>query len=190
MMKMLTGQKILDAVKTGQIYISPFNPQNINPNSYNLTLGDKIMEVVTNKDGIINPREKHEVIELTPVSHDEYVLDKLSENDRAFLLKPGKLYLASTVEETGTDLYVPMLSGRSSMARCGVQVHMTAGFGDIGFRGTWTLEIAVVYPTILIAGMQIAQVYFEEPYGDAHIKYNGKYQGQKNPQISRFYREL
>ena len=76
------------------------------------------------------------------------------------------------------------------MARCGVQVHMTAGFGDIGFRGTWTLEIAVVYPTILIAGMQIAQVYFEEPYGDTHIKYNGKYQGQKNPQISRFYREL
>ena len=194
MMKMLTGQEIIDQVANKRIFISPFEKNRVNPNSYNLRLSDIILEVVPDKNGVIDPRVPCDVKQVTPIDKDSSIFfgeRKLAdENAKAFLLEPHKLYLSSTIETTGSDFYVPMLSGRSSVARCGIEVHRTAGFGDIGFCGTWTLEITVVYPTILIAGMEIAQVYFEEPMGQANNKYHGKYQSQTDPQISKFYTEL
>ena len=191
---MLTGQEIIDQVTNKRIFISPFEKNRVNPNSYNLRLSDIILEVVPDKNGVIDPRSPYDVKQVMPIDRDSSIFfgdRKLTdENAKAFLLEPHKLYLSSTIETTGSDFYVPMLSGRSSVARCGIEVHRTAGFGDIGFCGTWTLEITVVYPTILVAGMEIAQVYFEEPMGQTNIKYHGKYQSQTDPQISKFYTEL
>ncbi len=76
------------------------------------------------------------------------------------LLQPGRVYLARTVERTFTDKYVPMLEGRSSVGRLGISVHVTAGFGDIGFNGHWTLEITVEQPTVIYPDVEICQIYY------------------------------
>jgi dCTP deaminase len=98
--------------------------------------------------------------------------------DEGFVLQPGELYLGSTLEWTSAGKYVPMLEGKSSIGRLGICVHITAGVGDIGFQGHWTLEIACIKPVRIYAGMPIAQLlYFiagkcDEKY---NIKHNSKY---------------
>ena len=73
------------------------------------------------------------------------------------LLQPGTLYLGRTLEYTETHGMVPMLEGRSSVGRLGLFVHVTAGFGDIGFCGYWTLEMFAVQPVRIYAGVAICQ---------------------------------
>ena len=81
-------------------------------------------------------------------------------------MEPGKLYLGRTLEYTKTKKYVPMLEGRSSIGRLGMFVHITAGFGDIGFEGFWTLEIFVVQPLKIYPNVEICQIYFHSIDGD------------------------
>ena len=66
---------------------------------------------------------------------------KINIPDDGLLLEPNKLYLGRTVEYTRTDKFIPMLEGRSSTGRLGLFIHVTAGFGDVGFAGYWTLEM-------------------------------------------------
>jgi dCTP deaminase len=102
---------------------------------------------------------------------------------------PGKIYLGATVERTYSAHYVPILDGRSSGARLGVTVHITGGFGDIGFNGRWTLEIRVEEPVRIYPGLKFCQVRFEVPHGDTSLQYNGKYQGSTVPQASKTHTE-
>ena len=104
-------------------------------------------------------------------------------------MEPNKLYLGSTNEYTKTDGYVPVLSGLLELATLGMEIHITAGFGDNGFEGTWTLEIICSNPTIVYPNMEIGRVYYYPLIGDDKIKYRGKYFGQIDPTESRLAKE-
>lgn len=171
---MLTGKEIERKIKSGQIVIDPFDKNKINPNSYNLTLNDTLK--IYDNNIILDPKRDNKYNELI-ISPDE-----------GYMLKPGELYIGSTNEYTESNDLIPCLSGRSSIGRLGINVHATAGFGDIGFKGKWTLEIFVVRPVIIYPNMEICQIYFYTPDGDFE-NYNGRYQGQMGPITSRLYKD-
>ena len=124
----------------------------------------------------IDSREKNEII-------------RFEIPESGFLLYPGVLYLGRTNERIATDKFIPMINGRSSGGRLGLSVHICAGFGDIGFNGTFTLEISVVEPLIIYPNMEIAQVCFHTPYGKTDILYRGKYYKQTDATPSRMWHE-
>lgn len=108
--------------------------------------------------------------------------------EEGFVLQPGVLYIGRTVERTWTDKFIPMINGRSSGGRLGISIHICAGFGDIGFDGTWTLEITVVEPVRIYPNTEIAQVCYFKPCGKAKKLYRGRYHGQTDATASRFYK--
>ena len=167
-MAILTGKKIQQEVEAGRIYISDFDPKRLGPNSYNLRLGDKLkfynIQYLKQQnehwflDACLDPKQNNPLMEIDIAPRK--------------LLMPGQGYLGMTQEVTGTDFYVPRIEGRSSVGRLFINVHSTAGFGDIGFRGHWTLEISVVEPVYIYPGMEICQIYFETVEGEIEL-YNG-----------------
>jgi dCTP deaminase len=171
----LTGQEIEAAVLKEEIRIAPFNKSQLNPNSYDLRLGPHVLRY---RDPVLDAKKELETEHL------------LIERD-GFLLLPGELYLMATVEATTTVKHVPIIEGRSSIGRLGINIHATAGFGDIGFSGTWTLEVSVVRPVRIYAGMRFCQIYFTKVDGkiDPQEWYDGKYLGQTLPRESRIWAE-
>lgn len=168
---MLTGQEIIKQLNKGRIEIEPFDIKQLNPNSYNVRLDNRLK-----------------------VYDKSYVLDMKSDNTcyneivippEGLILLPNTLYLGSTKEVVGSDHFISAIDGRSSVARLGMQVHMTAGFGDIGFKGNYTLEITVVQPLKIYPDSLVAQVYFEKPDGKVNFLYSGRYQGQTGATTSR-----
>ena len=109
--------------------------------------------------------------------------------ESGYLLQPNQLYLGRTVERTHTDYYVPILSGRSSTGRLGINVHATAAYGDLGFNGYWTLEIFVIHPIVIYPNVEICQVYFNTVKGDVSL-YEGKYQNNIGIQSSEIWKEF
>lgn len=166
---MLTGKAILDEIKAGRIMMSPFDETKINPNSYNLTLNNTLLMY---KDDVLDYKKEN------PTS-------KVIIPDSGLILYPGKLYLGSTNEETYTNHYIPVLNGRSSIGRLGITIHITAGFGDIGWKGKWTLEISVVKKVKVYPNMEICQQSWFVPAGDTDIQYAGRYQNQEEVTASR-----
>lgn len=157
-----------------EIIIEPFDESRLNPNSYNLSLHDELL-VYTN-DTLDMRRDNPSA--------------RISIPPEGLVLMPGKLYLGRTEEYTRTEGYIPMLEGRSSIGRLGICIHVTAGFGDVGFAGYWTLELFCVQPVRIYAGVQIAQIYYHtisEPYE----RYtSGKYQNNTGIQSSMLYKEF
>ena len=170
-MAKLSGNAIFKAIKNGSVVIDPFDHNNLGPNSYDLTLGSTI------KTYQQIPDYHSGTCPLDFKNHNK--TDEISIPDEGIVLEPRKLYLAHTNETAGSTKYVPCIEGRSSLARLGVQVHLTAGFGDVGFVGQWTLEIAVVHPVRLYKNIKVCQIYFDTLEGDVTILYNGKYNGSK-----------
>ena len=68
--------------------------------------------------------------------------------------------------------------------------HVSAGFGDIGFKGSWTLEMVVAQPVRIYPGMRIGQIYWHKPVGEVTDYYHGKYQGQRGIQPSKLYEDF
>ncbi|PCG83140.1 dCTP deaminase [Streptomyces sp. WZ.A104] len=169
----LTGPEITDAAADGRIVISPFRPDQVNPNSYNICLGDRLL---TYTDEVIDPYRPNPTQEIT-IGEEGYVL------------QPGRLYLGHTVERVGSDLYVPLLFGRSSVGRLGLFVEITAPIGDIGFHGQWTLMLSPVMPLRVYPGMKIGQIMFFVSLGQVDL-YEGKYQSSAGPQESRYWRDV
>ena len=134
----LSGHEIKKCLGT-KIWIEPFNEKQLNPNSYNLRL-------------------HHELL-----VYDRELLDMKMENkahvltipESGLVLEPGRLYLGRTLEYTRTEGFVPMLEGRSSVGRLGLFIHITAGFGDVGFAGYWTLEMFCIQPVQVYPGVEI-----------------------------------
>ncbi len=157
-----------------ELFIEPYNEKQLNPNSYNLRL-DKNLLV-----------------------YEETTLDMKKENkakpliipEEGLLLETGKLYLGRTIEYTETKNYVPMLEGRSSIGRLGLFVHITAGFGDVGFAGFWTLEMFCVQPIRIYAGVEICQVYYHSLEGAFEEYKSGKYQNNKGIQPSLLFKDF
>lgn len=157
-----------------KIRIDPFHESRLNPNSYNLTLHEDL-RVYRNRE--LDMRV-------------ENLSDPLSIPKEGLLLEPQRLYLGRTVELTETDGFVPMLEGRSSIGRLGLFVHITAGFGDVGFKGFWTLEIFCVQPIRIYAGVQICQIFYHTIEG-AYDRYtSGKYQNNKGIQHSMLFKDF
>jgi dCTP deaminase len=105
-------------------------------------------------------------------------------------LEPGRLYLGRTVEHTTTYNLVPMLEGRSSVGRLGLYVHVTAGFGDTGFAGYWTLEMHCVHPIRIYAGVEICQIFYHQIEGEVVNYKSGKYQHNTEVQASRLWMDF
>ena len=170
----LSGLKIAEEVKAGHIYISDFDEKRLNPNSYNLRLAD---EILCYSYGTLDMKNNNR--------HYTQRID-----DSGLTLFPGKLYLARTMERTRTDCYVPMLEGRSSVGRLGIFIHATAGFGDVGFDGYWTLELSCVQPVRIYPGVEICQIYYHTIDGDFVPYRSGKYQGNHGVQPSMLWRDF
>ena len=198
---MLTGQEILNKVRNDEIQISDFNINQLNPNSYNLRIGKTISYYPVGlndfEEPFFDPDKKYRCIPDINICRrpEDTYLDSKKENylktveipEEGIILKPGILYLAHTEETTYAKDLIPCLSGRSSFARLGMEIHRTAGFGDVGVNLQWTLEITVVHPLKIYPYQEICQIYFEKPDGDTNIKYNGKYQNSKGTIGSRSF---
>jgi|SaaInlLV_10m_DNA_2_1039722.scaffolds.fasta_scaffold00046_17 dCTP deaminase len=169
----LSGKKIYQKVTEKKIIISPFSPSQINPNSYNFRLGN-ILKVY--KDKVIDPKKDNTTttIEIPP---DGYRLD------------PSRIYLGHTKEVMGSNHYVPIIRGRSSIGRIGLFIHITADLIDIGSINQWTLQMHCVQPVLIYPGMMIGQVTFWKVKGEI-VLYNGKYQGSRGPMSSKIYRDF
>ncbi|HKJ84794.1 MAG TPA: dCTP deaminase [Spirochaetia bacterium] len=169
----LSGREI--ARNLGEkIVIDPYEQSRLNPNSYNLTLHHELRVYRTTQ------------LDMRVENHS----DELEIPEDGLLLEPHRLYLGRTVEYTETEGYVPMLEGRSSIGRLGLFVHVTAGFGDVGFRGFWTLEIFCVQPIRIYAGVQIAQIFYHTIEGDYDRYESGKYQNNKGIQHSLLFKDF
>lgn len=172
----LSSDAILERLGV-QVIIDPFDIELLNPNSYNLRLGAELIEYSPTIDCFDLKKPAPPGKEIT-ISESGYVLE------------PGKFYLGHTHEYTESHNLVPLLEGRSSIARMGLSVHLSAGVGDIGFCGTWTLELVAAVPVRVYPLIPICQLTYFIPHGKITKKYKGKYQGQRLPQSSKLYTEL
>ena len=169
----LSGQQIESRIDD-DIVIDPYNPNQLNSNSVNLTLHDELM---TYEEVVLDMRKANRVRRI-PIPQDGYVL------------KPNQLYLARTVERTETHNLVPMLEGRSSVARLGLFINATGGFGDVGFCGYWTLQMFAVQPLRIYPGIPICQIFYHEIIGEFLEYSSDKYQHNRDVQPSLFFKEL
>lgn len=181
---MLTASKILKEIEVGNIGIDPFNIDQLNPNSYNVRLDNKLLIYPYSRQ-IKDIQYTITKCPLDPKNPETLKTEPILIEENGYILEPGVLYLGSTKETISSDKYISAIDGRSSIGRLGISIHSTAGFGDIGFSGTYTLEISVVQPVIIYPDMLIGQVYFTEPNGDIDFLYNGRYQNQSGAVESR-----
>lgn len=182
----LSGPEIIYRVSTGDIAIEPFHLDQVNPNSYNLTLGRTLL--VYRRPSRLSRAWRH-------LRGDPWCLDMMQDNptrlleipDGGRILWPGHLYLGATQEYTATEKFVPVIEGRSSVGRLGLCVHVTAGFGDHGFAANWVLELTTVYPLRVYHDVEICQIVYGTLEGLPR-PYCGKYQGQgRIPRASRLW---
>jgi len=169
----LSGKNIKQKLGN-DIIIEPFHKSQLNPNSYNLRLHNELISY-TNKT--LDMKREND-IKKTIIPQD------------GLLIQPGKLYLGRTVEYTKTKNYVPMLEGRSSIGRLGLFIHVTAGFGDVGFNGFWTLEIMCVHPIKIYPGIEICQIFYHAIDGDYVPYASNKYQNNTGIQPSMLYKDF
>jgi dCTP deaminase len=169
----LSGRQIAENLGT-KIVIDPYSPKQLNPNSYNLRLHSDL-RVYDTLDLDMRVENTSHPLTIPP---------------EGLKLEPHRLYLGRTVEYTETDGYVPMLEGRSSIGRLGLFVHITAGFGDVGFRGFWTLEMFCVQPIRIYAGVEICQIFYHTIDGDYEPYSSGKYQNNQGIQHSLLFKDF
>lgn len=160
----LTDKKILESIEKGEIVIDPFDRTKLGTNSYDVHLG-KFLGVY--KDYELDAR-KHNEIDIFEIDHE------------GFVIQPGTLYLGVTMEYTETHNSVPFLEGKSSVGRLGIDIHATAGKGDVGFCNTWTLEISCVQPVRIYVGMPIGQLIYFAVDGKIENYYNTKKDAKYN----------
>ena len=159
----LTDKRILEEIEKGTIKIVPYHRSDLGSNSYDVHLGSTLARYIDKE----LDAKKHNRIEYFEIP------------DEGFVLQPHEFYLGVTLEYTETHAHVPFLEGKSSTGRLGIDIHATAGKGDVGFCGNWTLEIS--------KGMPIGQLIYFPVEGEIEIKYNekgnAKYSGQPNKPI-------
>ncbi len=211
-MAVLTGQAIKAGFEAGEIVIEPYKDSKLNLNgvSYDVSLGDELAILKTAstldalhtfnrvsllpkalQDGFTDIRHRltNEIGNfakqfIDPSKPPELFRYKVSDCP---LMVPNVLYLGHTEEKIGSDHYTPILHGKSSLARFGLSIHETAGFGEPGFKQQWTLEMTCVHTFLLHAGMRIGQVEFETVEGLIH-RYEGNYKKQEGATGSKMHK--
>jgi dCTP deaminase len=169
----LTGQEILKQVQEGAIHITPFDEAAINPNSYDFRLG---AEIVGYRDPVLDVRRDNPTWSRTMDSS-------------GMLLEPGRIYLGHTAEVMGSERFVPIIRAKSSIARLGLFIHVTADLIDIGSINQWTLQLYPVQPIRVYPGMLVGQVTFWTVEGRIEL-YRGKYQGSRGAQASKVHMDF
>lgn len=200
----LSDNAILQEMEKGTIKIEPFFRDFLGSNSYDCHLSphlaiykptgypqntfsvgceDALVKLVTNKytlDQVSSVVTAKNFFMLDAKKHNEVIHFDIPE--KGLFLYPDILYLGSTVEYTETHAHVPFIEGKSSTGRLGIDIHATAGKGDVGFCGNWTLEISVKHPVRVYAGMPIGQLIYFPVHGEVENPYNkksnAKYSGQ------------
>lgn len=165
----LTDQQILSALERGRICIEPFDRKHLGSNSYDVHLGEALavytQEVLDAKKP--NPVRRFDIPQ------------------EGYVLQPAKLYLGVTREYTESHDHVPFLEGKSSVGRLGIDIHATAGKGDVGFQNHWTLEISVKQPVRIYAGMPIGQLIYFRVDGEVLTPYNRKSSAKYNGRVQQ-----
>lgn len=171
---LLSGEEIRRRQNDHELRIEPFNDDQINPNSYNLSLHNELLiyEEVVLDAGAPN---RYRRIEIPP---------------EGFILQPGMLYLGRTVEFTRTHGFVPMIQGRSSLGRLGIVINAGGAIGDAGYEGTWTLEMYCIQPVRIYPNMKVCQIYYMNLEGECEEYCSDKYQNSRDIQPSMMFREL
>lgn len=169
----LTYYEILDNVKNGGIRISPFEESMLNPNSYDYRIDYKLLEI---SDIPVDPKKQ--------TSYRE-----INFTDDGYVLSPNKTYLANTYEEIGSDYFVPLLIGKTSLGRLGLFLQITADLGNLGAKHKWTLELKAVQPIKIYPMMRIGQVSFWKVQGEKTF-YSGKYDKFSIAKSSEIYKEF
>jgi dCTP deaminase len=165
----LSDGQILREMKAGSIVIEPFVPRCLGSNSYDVHLSEWLAMY------------KEEILDAK--THNKVHYFRIPKE--GLILVPSKLYLGVTQEYTETHAHVPFLEGKSSIGRLGIDIHATAGKGDIGFCNTWTLEISVRQPVRIYAGMPIGQLIYFEVKGEIVTPYNKKKNAKYNKRTSK-----
>ncbi len=160
----LSDKQILEEIKKNNILIEPFDRSCLGTNSYDVHLG-KYLAVY--KDEVLDAKKHNEI-------------DVFDIPDEGYVLEPNKLYLGVTKEYTETLAHVPFLEGKSSVGRLGIDIHATAGKGDVGFCNTWTLEISVTQAVKVYYNMPIGQLIYFKVDGDIQNYYNIKRSAKYN----------
>lgn len=189
-MSILSDSAIKKAVACGDIVITPYKVDNVKSNSYDVTLSENILvytgKVIDLKESVIRDEGG--------LSHFEYNKIPITGG----ILNPNQKILAVTNEFVGTLKYRPCINGKSGLGRCFLTIHQTAGYGDVGFGGHWTLEIIAHAPVIIYPNMPIAQIEFqtvegevEKLYGANNVgNYMNKYSDDPMPQVSEYWRNF
>ena len=164
-----SDKKILASIAERQIVIEPYRRECLGTNSYDVHLS-KYLAVY--KDTVLDARKHNQIEEILI-------------GEEGFILQPGTLYLGSTLEYTETHNAVPFLEGKSSIGRLGIDIHATAGKGDVGFCNYWTLEISCVLPVRVYANMPIGQLIYFKVDGDIENYYNKKQNAKYNERTPR-----
>jgi dCTP deaminase len=184
----LSDRSIREALEAGTIVIDPLLEGAIQPSSVDLRI-DRYFRVFRNDTTpYIDPKQPQEdLTELVEV-----------EDGKAFILHPSEFVLASTLETIRLPPDIAArLDGKSSLGRLGLLIHSTAGWIDPSWYGSLTLELSNVsnLPIAIYPGMRIGQISFlrmtgaaEAPYGSDAAR--SKYQGQRGPTPSRYYRNF
>lgn len=165
----LSDKKILAAIEQGEIVIEPFDRACLGTNSYDVHLGKWL---ATYTDEILDARKHNEIMQFEIPAE-------------GFVLQPNMLYLGVTAEYTETHATVPFLEGKSSVGRLGIDIHATAGKGDVGFCNHWTLEISVSMPVRVYAGMPIGQLIYFHVDGAIENYYNKKKNAKYNTRTDK-----
>jgi deoxycytidine triphosphate deaminase len=169
----LSGLQIVLEQQAGRIVIDPFDEAAVNPNSYNFTLSDRL---------VVYSGELLDASQQNPT-------EELRIPEAGLLLKANQLYLAATREVMGSEYYAPTFAARSSVARLGLFINLSASLGDIGFIGQWTLQLYPTHDVIVYEGMHIGQMMWWKTMGDIAL-YDGKYQHSDGPRSSMLYRSF
>ena len=165
----LTDIQILKSIDRGDIVITPFDRAGLGTNSYDVHLSSHMAVYVdVALDAKLHNKIRH--FEIGP---------------EGFVIQPGELYLGVTEEYTETHHTVPFLEGKSSIGRLGIDIHATAGKGDVGFCNTWTLEISCVQPVRVYAYMPIGQLIYFKVDGNIKNYYNKKSNAKYNQRTDK-----
>lgn len=190
----LVDKDILAAREAGNIVIEPFDRAALGTNSYDVHLGSTLLTY----RGIekFNPVTGRTMVSTLPLDCKvEQPTEQHAIGDDGFVLEPHTLYLASTVEYTESHEHVPFLEGKSSLGRLGLSIHVTAGKGDVGFRGHWTMEMTVVHPLRVYAGMPVGQLIWFQCSRSPEMSYSAKKSAKYGnrdplPQPSRMWKNF